>query len=282
MSNNVFYVDGQFIAQDGATLPITDLAILRGYGVFDFMRTYGGKPFMLEEHLARLQRSAGLIDLPVPWSNDELKQIVLETVARNPHLDEANVRIVITGGESPNFLIPEDKPRLLVLVTPSIQIPQHYYTHGVKAITEVAARYVPEAKTINYIQAVRAMRRAKAQDAAEVLYISADGLALEGTTTNVFGVYGQTLVTPKDGILTGITRKVVLRLLRENGYTVDERALPLQELLRADEVFITASNKQVMPVIQIDDTRIGDGQPGAVTQQVMALYKAYTHAAAWA
>ncbi len=282
MSSNVFYVDGQFIAQDSATLPITDLAILRGYGVFDFMRTYGGRPFMLEEHIARLRRSAALIDLPVPWSDAELKQIVLETVARNPHHAEANVRIVVTGGESPNFLIPEDKPRLLVLVTASIQIPQHYYTQGVKAITEVSARYVPEAKTINYIQAVRAMRRAKTQDAAEVLYISADGLALEGTTTNVFGVYGQTLVTPKDGILPGITRKVVLSLLRENGYTVDERDVPLQELLRADEVFITASNKQVMPVIQIDGARIADGQPGAVTQQVMALYKAYTHAAAWA
>ncbi len=282
MSSNVFYVDGQFIAQDSAALPVTDLAILRGYGVFDFMRTYGGKPFMLEEHLARLRRSAALIDLPVPWGDDELKQIVLETVARNPHLEEANVRIVVTGGESPNFLIPQDKPRLLVLVTPSVQIPQHYYTHGVKAITEVAARYIPEAKTINYIQAVRAMRRAKAQDAAEVLYISADGLALEGTTTNVFGVYGQTLVTPKDGILHGITRKVVLRLLHENGYTVDERALPLQELLRADEVFITASNKQVMPVVQIDDAPIGSSRPGAVTQQVMALYHAYTHAAAWA
>lgn len=280
--SNVFYVDGHFVEQGAAQLSVTDLAVLRGYGVFDFMRTYSGKPFMLEDHIARLRRSAALIDLPVPWSDAELKDIVLEAVARNPHLEEANVRIVVTGGESPNFLLPEDKPRLIVLVTAAVAVPEHYYTDGVKVITEESARYVPEAKTINYIQAVRAMRRAKTQNAAEALYISSSGLALEGTTTNVFGVYNGALVTPREGILPGITRKVVLSLLRDAGYRVDERDIALKELLRADEVFITASNKQVMPVIQVDDTVIADGRPGEVTRAVMALYKAYTHAAEWA
>lgn len=277
---NVFYVDGRYVEQGQATLPVTDLAVVRGYGVFDFMRTYGGKPFMAAAHIARLRRSASLIDLPVPWTDEEIMAIVSETLARNPH-PEANVRIIVTGGDSPNFLLPDDAPRLLVMVTPVLPIPQAYYDHGVKVITERTQRYQPDAKTINYIAAIRAMKRAKAADAAEAIYLSADGLALEGTTTNLFAFYGDTLVTPYHGILRGITRGVVLEMARPH-FAIEERDLPLSELLTADEVFITASNKQVMPVVQVDDHRIAGGQVGERTRRIMSLYKDYTHALAWA
>lgn len=279
--SNIFYVDGEFVEQYNATLPVTDLSVLRGYGVFDFMRTYGQKPFMLDDHIARLRRSAELIDMPVPWSNDEIKAIVLETVARNQLTEEANVRVVVTGGESPNFLIPEDEPRLLVMVTPLIRNPEHLYTDGAKAITVESSRYEPQAKTINYIAAIRAMRRAKAVGASEAIYVSSDNYALEGTTTNVFGIYNGKIVTPREGILPGITRKVVLSLL-EGNYEVDQRALPLDELLRADEVFITASNKQVMPIVQINDTVIADGKVGQHTRHIMQLYREYAYALEWA
>jgi branched-chain amino acid aminotransferase len=271
---NIFYVDGEFVSSSDAALPVTDLAILRGYGVFDFLRTYGGRPFHLDEHLQRLRRSASLIDLDLPWSHEEIKGIVLETIARN-NLPECNVRILVTGGATDDFITPKNEPRLMVMVTPASPPAPHYYTDGAKLITFQTERYIPGAKTINYIPAIRAMKRARAAGAIEALYIDREENALEGTTTNLFAFIGDKLVTPGDGILWGITRSVVLELAQEM-FTLEMRTLPLQELLRADEVFITASNKQVMPIVQIDDTVIGDGRLGPRTWQIMAKFAEYT------
>jgi branched-chain amino acid aminotransferase len=270
---NIFYIDGDFMPADESTISVTDLAVLRGYGVFDFLRTYGGKPFHLDEHLQRLRRSATLIDLEVPWSHEELKAIVAETLSRNDHA-ESNVRIVITGGASDDFITPKDQPRLLVLVTPAMRSPEHYYIEGAKVITFETERYLPGAKTLNYIPAIRAMKRARAVGAIEAIYVNRLGNALEGTTTNLFAFFGETLVTPGDGILWGITRGTVLELAK-SAYPIEMRDLPLAELLTADEVFITSSNKQIMPIVQIDDHRIGRGLPGAHTGRLMEMFNAF-------
>ncbi len=271
---NIFYVDGEFVSSSDAALPVTDLAILRGYGVFDFFRTYGGKPFHLDEHLQRLRRSAALIDLELPWAHEEIKAIVIETVARN-NLPECNVRILVTGGATDDFITPKDEPRLMVMVTPAAPPATHYYNDGAKVVTFETERYIPGAKTINYIPAIRAMKRARAVEAVEAIYVNRDGHALEGTTTNLFAFIGDKLVTPGDGILWGITRSVVLELAQEM-FPLEMRVLPVQELLTADEVFITASNKQVMPIVQVDDTVIGDGKPGPRTKQIMAKFAEFT------
>src|SRR5690606_5422922 len=142
---NIYYVDGEFVSSSDAALPVIDLAILRGYGVFDFLRTYGGKPFHLDEHLQRLRRSAALIDLEIPWAHEEIKAIVIETIARN-NLPECNVRILVTGGASDDFITPKDEPRLLVLVTPAVPPAAHYYTDGAKVVTFETERYIPGAK----------------------------------------------------------------------------------------------------------------------------------------
>lgn len=271
---NIFYVDGEFVSSSDAALPVTDLAILRGYGVFDFFRTYGGKPFHLDEHLQRLRRSAALIDLELPWAHEEIKAIVIETVARN-NLPECNVRILVTGGATDDFITPKDEPRLMVMVTPAAPPATHYYNDGAKVVTFETERYIPGAKTINYIPAIRAMKRARAVEAVEAIYVNRDGHALEGTTTNLFAFIGDKLVTPGDGILWGITRSVVLELAQEM-FPLEMRVLPVQELLTADEVFITASNKQVMPIVQVDETVIGDGKPGPRTKQIMAKFAEFT------
>ncbi|MCU0500037.1 MAG: aminotransferase class IV [Anaerolineae bacterium] len=271
---HIYYVDGEFVHSDSAQLPVTDLAIVRGYGVFDFMRTYGGKPFHLDEHIQRLFRSADLIGLDLPWTHEQVKTVVLETVARNAYA-ESNVRIVVTGGDSQDFLNPNGTPRLLVLCLPANPPPAHYYTDGVKAITFPYARFEPQAKTLNYIPAIMAMRQARAAGAVEAIYTDR-GLALEGTTTNVFAWIKGRWVTPHDEILWGITRQVVLALARPVYGEIEVRDLPLAELLQADEVFISASNKQIMPIVQIDQTVIGSGQPGPETAQMIALFRAYT------
>lgn len=270
----IYYVDGEFVDERDALIPTTDLAVLRGYGVFDFTRTYRGIPFKLAEHIARLRRSAEHIDLPLPFSDDEIADVVMQTVKRNSY-PESNVRIVVTGGNSLDGIMPLDTPRLLVLVTPLRVIDPRQYLEGIKVITERVERYIPEAKTLNYIPAIKALRRAAKVNAVEAIYVDRAGNALEGTTTNLFAFFGETLVTPEASILNGITRGVVLQLA-EPHFRVVQRPLKIVELLSADEVFISSSNKQVMPVVAVDDSIIASGKPGVRTRKLMGLFGALT------
>ena len=149
-----------------------------------------------------------------------------------------NIRIVVTGGSSPDFFTPSGKPRLIVLVTKVPALPDCWYTKGIKTITHFEERSNPEAKVTDYTPAARAMKKVKAAGAIEALYISSDNLALEATTSNLFAVIKGVLVTPDQGVLKGITRKAVIRLARTM-MPVQERPLPLEELFAADEAFIT-------------------------------------------
>jgi branched-chain amino acid aminotransferase len=274
---SIYYVNGQFVPAEEASLPATDLAILRGFGVFDYLRTYNGKPFRLHNNIARLRRSANIIGLDYPHTDDDITQIVHATLAKNAGLaDNFAVRIVVTGGTSPDNITPSDKPSLLVMVTPLKEYPAEWYEHGVKVITVDIARVFPNAKSTNYIPAIVALRMAKAQEAVEALYLDSAGMVLEATTSNLFAFFGNTLVTPEEGILPGITRATVLELARDH-YTLEVRGIHREELLKADEVFMSAANKKVMPVRQIDDTLIGDGRVGERTRHMMELFAELTH-----
>jgi branched-chain amino acid aminotransferase len=272
--SGVFYVDGSYITADDATIPVSDLAILRGYGVFDFLRTYHGRPFQLEAHIDRLYNSAAELEMPLPWEKSEVIAIVNETLARNNY-PESNIRIVVTGGDSMDSITPNDTPRLVVIVIPAPPPPIHLYTNGAKIITVQHSRYVPAAKSLNYIPAIRALRKAQAAGAVEAIYVNEAAHVLEGTTTNLFAFFGDRLVTPDDGILPGITRGVVLELA-EDMFEVEARTLHKDELLNADEVFITSSNKQIVPVVQIDDHSVNGGSPGPRTRRIMDMFGAYT------
>lgn len=271
---SIYYVDGEFMPAETAVIPVDDLALMRGYGVFDFLRTYAGKPLHLKEHVERLVCSAAKIGLELPWDAAGIMAIVEETLAKNDlageanALDEANVRILITGGSSSDFITPEGHPRLLVLVTPVAPKPAHWYTDGVKIITFPSSRTIPGAKSIDYIPATMALGKAKKAGAIEALYLEEDGRVRECTTSNIFAVKRGAIVTPGDEILAGITRKTVLSLA-EAHHPVAVRDLFLKELLAADEVFITGSGKNLVPVVQIDEDVIGDGKPGRVTKGLM-------------
>ncbi len=270
----IFYIDGEFVSEEKAVLPVSDMAVLRGFAVFDFLRTYGRRPFHLNDHLQRLRRSAELIGLSFPWPESEISKIVVETVGRNVY-EEANIRLVVTGGDSPDSITPCGKSRLLVLVTEVAPLPAEWYANGVKVVTARVNRYIPEAKSTNYVNAVIALQKARKKEAIESLYVDDNGFVREGTTTNFFMVAGRQLVTPESGILSGITRKVILKICSEF-YPVTKRPISLEELKNADEVFISASNKQVVPVVQVDESLIGDGKPGQVTRDVMQKFQLYT------
>ena len=266
-----YYVDGQFVPATDAVIPVDDLAIMRGLGVFDLLRTLNGKPLFLEEHIMRLEDSAGRIGIALPWPRAELMRLVMEALHRNS-FKESNIRIVVTAGSSPDFLTPQGKPRLLILVTRAPALPGEWYTDGVKIITYFSERNIPGAKSIDYVPATIALRQARDHDAIEAVYVNRNGLVLEGTTSNLFAVFGDTLVTPDSGILNGVTRRAVLNLAQKMG-PVDLRDLKLAELLTADEIFITGTNKMIVPVIQVDETVIGDGRPGRMTKNLMTALR---------
>lgn len=272
--NPTYYLNGQFLDAQSATLALNDLGLVRGYGVFDYLRTYGGRPFKLREHVLRLLTSAHAIALELPWSAAEIEAIVAETHRRNPWA-EAGIRIVATGGPSDNFMLPAGKPTLAVLVTPLTPNSTAEAERGVKLITVTMDRFMPTVKSLNYIGAIMATKQAQAAGAAEALYRDAQGYLSECTRSNFFVIRGRQLLTPQQDVLAGITKAVVMEIAADE-LEVVEGALHHVELAGCDEAFITSTTKEILPVVQIDDLPIGNGQPGPQTRKLMQLFQTYT------
>ena len=274
---SVFYINGQYVDASKAALPADDLAVLRGFGVFDYLRTYGGIPFQLRAHLQRLHRSAALIELACPWDIEQLAEIVLETLRRNDY-DEAGIRIVLTGGSSANGFMPAGDSRLLVMVQPQQNLPAETYERGAALATVEQSRYLPEAKTINYIPGITAQIKAERRvaNAIDALY-TLDGNVIEGTRSNIFICQAGRWSTPAADLLLGITRAEVIKLL-EGDCGVEQRAISLDELYAADEAVLTSTTKEIVPIVRVDDRRIGTGRPGEQSRRLMRRWREMTDA----
>jgi len=267
MDNSAWwYVDGRWVHPHEATISMNDVAVLRGYSAFESLRTYDRRPFHMEEHLERLYRSAEFIELTVPWSRKQITELVHEIIERNTY-KHAAIRLFVTGGETEDSILPLGKPTLALLITPLGERDMERFAQGFKVITTPLQRVAPEAKTTSYLEAIRALKEAKRRDAVDALFVNAQGQVLEATRSNFFVFHGDTLVTPRDGVLMGITRNVVLELA--NGlFTIEERPILLAELSLVDEAFITSSSKEIMPVVRIDDLVIGSGRPRRRTYEL--------------
>lgn len=274
---DTYYIDGKYVDDAMAAVSVKDIVVLRGYGVFDFMITYNRRPFRLKQHVQRLHNSANEIGLKLRHSVEQICAIVEETVQKNDHHQESNVRIVYSGGVSSDGVTPEGNGILMVMVTPRHELPRWWYTEGAKIITVDMERYMPLAKSTNYLSAVYALEQARKQDAIESIYVDRNGRILEGTTSSIFFFKNGTLITPDDDILPGVTRSVVLDLV-EGEFEVALRDIQGSELDTMDEVFLTASNKEVVPVVQVNGLTIGDGRPGRNTQVVLQRFRDYTDA----
>lgn len=271
---DIYNVNGKFISANETAINIHDLSLLRGYGAFDFLRTYNGIPFHLIDHLKRLKKSCRLLDLELDLSIKEMEKRVMKTLKKNDHV-ESNIRIVVTGGESSDNLMPEGDTQVIIMVTPIHNLPDHFYSEGVKITTSNTQRFLPGAKSNNYIPAILMLKEAKAQGAIEAIFTSKDGNLLEGTTSNLFAVFGNTLVTPpEDRILPGITRQVIMKLAGKIT-DLEVRNIHQDEIRGMDEAFITASNKEIIPVNQINAVTIGNGKLGKITRQVMKKFARY-------
>ncbi len=264
MDNNAqWYINGRWVHPNEGTISINDVAVLRGYSVFESLRTYDRRPFHLDEHLNRLYRSAKMIELDIPYTREHITGIIQEIIERNSY-KHASIRILVTGGESEDGILPSGNTVLAVLITQLGERDMERFARGYKVITSRLQRVSPEAKTTNYIEAVRSLKEATRRDAVDALFVNEQGHVLEGTRSNFFVFQGNTLITPRVGVLIGVTRNTVLELA-QGLFTLDERPISLDELAHVDEAFITSSSKEITPVIQIDDIVIGDGKPGPHT-----------------
>jgi branched-chain amino acid aminotransferase len=271
MDTNAWWsIGGQWVHPDKASISVNDIGVLRGYNVFESLRTYDRRPFHLDLHLTRLYHSAKLIEMEIPWSSEQIAAVVREIIARNTYRHAA-IRLLVTGGESEDGMLPSGEPLLVAMITPLGERDMERFAQGCMLITTKFQRISPEAKTANYIAAVRALKEAKRRGAADALFVNEREHVLEATRSNFFIFRGDTLITPHRGILLGITRNVVLELARSK-FTIEERPILLEELALADEAFITSSSKEITPVVQIDDLMIADGKPGQRTYQLEQLF----------
>jgi branched-chain amino acid aminotransferase len=272
----IFYINGKFLDEKEAKISVYDLGLLRGYAVFDFLRTYNQKPFYLNDHLKRLLNSAKLIGLKHGYNLKLLRKIVTQTLKKNIQKGlEYNIRIILTGGESKDFITPS-KPNLIVMITPLKKLDEKLYQKGGKLITKISERILPQAKTIIYSEAVKFIQEAKKKGAVEVLLLDKNKKILECTTSNFFAVIDGKIITPStEKILSGITRKIVINLAKRLKIPVIERDIYFNEIKKFDEAFITASNKEILPIIQIDNFKIST-QPGPITKTLMSQFKELT------
>jgi branched-chain amino acid aminotransferase len=216
----LFYINGDYVEEKDAKIPATDLGIMRGFGVFDSLRTYRGKPFHLDDHLKKLESSASQIGLHLPKSITEIKEIIL-TLLRKSSYQESTIRTVITGGTG-------EKPTLMVFCTP-FDLPQPRI-EGIKTITTNLARCIPSSKTTEYIPAMVALQTSAHKEAKDALYLSSKQEILEATTSNFFAIKNGALITAFAGIYQGITRDILIRLAKSH-FTIEP--LPVKKLLRS-------------------------------------------------
>jgi branched-chain amino acid aminotransferase len=280
----VAVIDGLLLAPEDAKVSVYDRGFLFGDAVFEVLRTYGGTPFAFEEHYERLRRSAERVFIEVTFDQARLRDEVTRAVAAAGNA-ESYVRILLTRGAGPMSLDPATATRALrvILVEPVVPPAREVYAVGIAVVTVRTRRSVDEtaaagAKVTNYLESLLAVREAKARGGQEALIVDGRGEVVEGATSNVFLVKEGRVVTPppEAGILAGITRAHVLEAAARQGLPFDERRLRPEELLDADEVFITSSIREVLAVVRVDGQTIGQGVPGPVAR---ALHRAFRVAA---
>ena len=268
-----------------ARVSVFDRGFLYGESAFEILRVYRGQIFALEEHLGRLTRSAKALGFGLPVAIAQFRVEMERAIAASCER-YASIRVIVTRGEGEGGLVPthtHDATRVVV-VEPLRSTPREHYVDGIALATlNVPTRgklpgETSAAKTGNYVANILALQLAKQAGAQEALLVAVDGRVLEGASSNVFVWTGDALITPEaDGaILAGITREHVLDAARDLGIRVQEQRITTSDVWTAEEVFITSSLREVVPVVRIDDHEVGSGVPGEITRRVHAAFRART------
>lgn len=266
------YFNGWLGSPEEARVSVNDRGYNFGDGVYEVVRAYNGVMFALEEHLNRLMLSAAAVEIELPWEPARLKNITEETLGKSG-IKEALVYIQVTRGTAPRSHVAEGdmRPNLLVTVRNMPEIPPSLYTGGVKAITIPEFRWqMCHIKSISLQASVLAKRRAEQAGAAEAFFVLPEGTVTEGASSNIFIVRDGVLMThPADNrILAGVIRHFVLKVSGTLGVKYMEKPFSISDLMKAEEVFITGTVAEIVPVVNVDGEIIGGGRPGPLTARI--------------
>lgn len=274
MKTNYTYINGDIVLEGEAKVLVTDLAVQRGYGIFDFLKTVNGKIIFLEDYLDRFYNSATVMNLTIQLDRAELRAEIEKLLAKND-LPNSSLKLILTGGYS------EDGYQVTTPNLIMVQAPYQYninsFDKSLSLLSHNYQRQLPTVKTIDYLQAIHLQPLLNLKAADDLLYHH-DGQVRECPRANVFMVKGNEVLTPNTDILKGITRKKILALDLD-GLNIKVQDFDLDEFANADEAFISSSTKNILPITKLNGKPIGDGQIGRITtllnQQMLALINAY-------
>ena len=274
----IAYLNGAYLPLDEARISVTDSGFLYGFGCYETLRGYHGRVFRLNEHLIRLSQTAERLKLPVDIQ--ELKIIITEILLRNDY-ENVRLRITITGGETNQLMSGNAilSPTILVTAVKYIPYSTDIYEKGFNLIIASMSRNsrssLSEMKTICFLESLLAREEAHSAGADDAIFLNEKGLLAEASSSNVFLVSGGFLKTPRlgSGLLPGVTREVVLELAKKYGLSTMETDIKSEELQAAEEVFLTNSMIEIMPVTKVESKIISSGRPGPITLKLSEIYK---------
>ncbi|MFO0976327.1 MAG: branched-chain-amino-acid transaminase [Planctomycetaceae bacterium] len=282
--SRLVYVAGKLVPAEQASVSVFDHGLLYGDGVFEGIRVYGGRVFLLQEHIDRLYESALAIRLVIPISNPDMVKAVEDTVKAN-NITDGYVRLVVTRGAGALGLDirKTSNPQVIVIADTITMYPDEMYRTGMKLVTAATIRNHPGAlsprvKSLNYLNNIMAKIEGTDAGTVEALMLNHNGEVAECTGDNIFIIKRGVLKTPQPdaGILEGITRNAVMRLARGAGIPVEECVMTRHDIFTADECFLTGTAAEVIAVTSLDGRQIGTGKPGPITEKLLDLFRKLT------
>jgi branched-chain amino acid aminotransferase len=278
-------VNGRITSDRDAVISVFDHGFLYGEGIYETLRTYGGTPFLYDRHLRRLRKSADLIALPVPFTDQELARDIDATLKASGVSGEAYIRVLVTRGIGDLTYDPgaTPTPSVVIIVKPHVDPPPEVYRDGVRvAIVEIVRNHPgsvnPMIKSNNLMNSALAMQEAIRRGAYEGIMRNYRGELTECAVANLFIVrQGEALTPPLSaGLLPGITREYVFEIARSAGVAIREETLRDEDLFTADEAFLTGTTREIVPIVTVDDRTIGTGRPGPVTLRLLDTFRQST------
>ncbi len=271
MTNSMLYLNGSIISAASAALSPLDIGLLRGLAVFDLLRTVHGRPFLLREHLDRLHASARELGLKVPVSDEDIATAIDELLKLNGHV-EATVRLVLTGGVSPDGMEFDPETPTFMIVTHELhEPPPEIYLKGARLMLVEHQRELPAAKTTNYLTMLKHKPAAKSSGALDLLYH--DGTrVLEAATASVYFVRDGEVLAPDSDVLRGTVGELILGLAGPH-HPVRHTTVTLEDAFSADEVFLTSTTRGVVPIVMLDESPVGTGDVGPITSELITRFR---------
>lgn len=278
MSEKVF-LNGELVPAESARVSVFDAGLTHGAGLFETIRAYSGRPFRLEQHVARMRRSANKLSIAMPWDDAEIERGILMLLAAN-RLGDARLRLTLTPGSLRRLRDEDDDdPTLLATAQAFEAYPPELYRKGmsvcIASFKQTGTDPTAGHKTLSYFPRLLGLHEAQRRHCAESLWFTTENLLAEGCVSNVFLARGDTLLTPplETPVLPGIARGAVLELAMQRRMTIEQRPLMIEDLLKADEVFLTNTIMEVMPVCRIERHAVGNEKVGEMTRQLHEAYR---------